>query len=270
MISREKDDRSADELTCIWTLAGVLSYRLCECDYNCEQCELYRVLSSGPLDQVRLDATSRGASTGRHPCADEPPGLATHLSHLLAGCRVFLDRPYLPPHFWLRRESDGNSGAVVQAGIDSSLLNLLRPIRRIVATGRGIRLERGQPCGWIARPNMAITLRMPIAGDVVESNAGDPPTAIPGESASELGWLLRIRPPEDLDTLPGLIRGEQTLMWYADRLRVVKEFLREAMAPRGAVPLGELLADGGEAQPCLEDVLGSSAFYDLVARIARS
>ncbi len=268
MVSRDETQRPTDELPCIWSLAGVLSYRLCDCGYDCEGCELYRVLSSGRLDRGSIDP-----GPGRGGCSDpadarEASSLGAYLAHVLSGCRVYLDRPYLPPHFWLQRETGHASGETVRAGLDGSLLSLLRPIRRIVATGRGIRLERGQPCGWIARAHMAITLRMPIAGEVVESN----PRTRSGPGGVSIGddnWLLRIDPSEDLDTVPGLVRGEQTLIWYADRLRVVKEYLRDAIGPGGA-GLGELMADGGMAQSCLEDVLGAAAFSAMVGRIARS
>ena len=39
---------AADEaLPCIWAEAGVLSYRLCDRRYECEQCPLFTALSGG-------------------------------------------------------------------------------------------------------------------------------------------------------------------------------------------------------------------------------
>ncbi len=257
-----------NELPCIWALSGVLSYRLCECNYDCEHCELYRVLSGRVTPSPYTEAAGAGSTLEQpRPCAEETPALTAHLAHLLADCRVYLDRPYRPPHFWLRELSDGTD--LIEAGLDASLLNILKPIRRVVTTGRGIRLERDQPCGWIARAHMAVTLRMPIAGEVVDTNRIETAGPRPGPTAGDGTWLLRIRPSEDLASGPALIRGEETLAWYADRLRVVKEYLRRAVSAEVEDQLGSLMADGGAPQHCLEDVLGSAAFAELISRIAR-
>jgi glycine cleavage system H lipoate-binding protein len=267
MESPENRHQLDSELPCIWALSGVLSYRLCECNYDCEHCELYRVLSGRVTPSPYTEAAGTGSAVEHSlPCGEETPGLTAHLAHLLTDCRVYLDRAYRPPHFWLRELSGGTG--LVEAGLDASLLNILKPIRRVVTTGRGIRLERDQPCGWIARAHMAVTLRMPIAGEVVDTNPLETPGPHARQAAGDGTWLLRIRPSEDLESVPALIRGEETLAWYADRLRVVKEYLRRA-ASDGDTSLGSLMADGGAPQHCLEDVLGSAAFAELISRIAR-
>jgi len=254
-----------EELPCIWVLSGVLSYRLCDRDYECDGCELHHALSGEGRASCH-HAEGQSPESIHIPDAASPSGQAgSHLSHLLSGCRLYLDRPYRPPHFWLA-ETDTD---VVTVGLDGSLLRILRPIRRIVSPGPGLYLERDQPCGWIAREHLAVPLKMPIAGEVVETNVAhaevDDPCRLPeGED-----WLFRVRPAEPLDNVSGIVRAEDTLAWYADRLRIVKQAILEALGVLGESAVGPVLADGGAPQTSLERVLGKLAFEDLIARIAR-
>ena len=95
-----------EELPCIWVLSGVLSYRLCDRNYECDGCELYHALSGeGRASCHHAEGTSPGSIDSLD--AASPSGQAnSHLSHLLAGCRLYLDRPYRPPHFWLTETED--------------------------------------------------------------------------------------------------------------------------------------------------------------------
>jgi glycine cleavage system H protein len=252
-----------EELPCIWVLSGVLSYRLCDRNYECDGCELYHALSGeGRATCHHAEGTSPGSIDTLD--AASPSGQAnSHLSHLLAGCRLYLDRPYRPPHFWLTETEDD----LVTVGLDGSLLRMLSPIRRVVSPGPGLYLERDQPCGWIAREHMAVPLKMPIAGEVVETNSAfaeaDEPCRLPdGED-----WLFRVRPAESVESGSGIVCAEDTLAWYADRLRTVKQAILQSLSVPEGSTVGPVLADGGAPQPSLERVLGKRGFEDLIARI---
>lgn len=51
-------ETTADSLPCIWMSAGLLSYRLCDREYDCEHCPLDAALRGAPppppADRVRL------------------------------------------------------------------------------------------------------------------------------------------------------------------------------------------------------------------------
>lgn len=256
--------RPEEELPCIWVLSGVLSYHLCDRNYECDGCELYHALSGeGRASCHHAEGTSPGSIDILDSAS--PSGQASsHLSHLLAGCRLYLDRPYRPPHFWLTETEDN----LVTVGLDGSLLRMLSPIRRVVSPGAGLCLDRDQPCGWIAREHMAIPLKMPIAGEVVETNAtfaaADEPCRLPDGD----DWLFRVRPAESLEAVSGLVSSEDTLAWYADRLRTVKHAILQSLSIPDGSTVGPVLADGGARLSSLESVLGTRAFEELIAAIA--
>ena len=251
-----------DELPCVWVLSGVLNYHICDRNYDCEGCELYAALSGGRRGQ---DMPYGSEVPGEVPREATPAGqVSAHLAHLLAGCRLYLDRPYRPPHFWLDPAGEGP----VTVGLDGALIRMLRPIRRVVTPGVGLYLERDQPCGWIARDHIAVPLRMPTAGEVVETN----PTFAEAEEPCRLpegsDWLFRVRPAEPLEKVPGVVGAEETLAWYADRMRTVRHSILNAVSGPEVHTVGPALADGGEARATLEEVLGREAFKALIKRIA--
>lgn len=244
------------EPPCVWMMAGVLDYRLCDRAYECEGCELFHALTSGGPRPGRI-----GAPAPERSHANAPAGTANasrswteeqvtaHLCHLLGDCQLYLDRWYRPPHFWLLQEGNGE----VRAGLAGHLLRMLRPIDRIVTPGVGLALRRGQPCGWIAHDGMAVSLAMPISGVVVEVSDAQP-------------WLFRVEPSESLAEIAELVRGEELLLWYLDIIRTLKRYLREAIASPAGESLGATMADGGET-PCLEAVLGRGRFERLLSEI---
>lgn len=266
MRSATRSCRGEGPLPCIWVLAGVLSYRLCDRAYECEGCELFHALSGGGSRPGSRKSTAPQSARefGREATiAWREEQVASHLHHVLRDCPLYLDRYYRPPHFWLETGKDDD----LTVGLAGHLLRILHPIDRIVTPDVGLRLDRDQPCGWIARRGMAIPLLMPVSGvvrAVNEAACGDRA----GQETGSDDWLFRLQPSEALESVAGLLRGEEMLLWHLDNIRTLKSYLREAVASPSEEALGPLLADGGVRQPGLEDVLGTSRFRELVEAIA--
>lgn len=254
-----------EEPPCIWVLAGVLSYRLCDRGYDCEHCELYHALRG----EAHLPAVTRRAA---EPEEDEglPPAEAAlrdqvglHLRRLFAGCKLYLDRRYSPGHFWL--EARGPREALL--GLDGQVLRLLYPIDEIVVPHAGVHLRRGEACGWVLRGRLAVPLNAPVSG-TVEAVNGDYLQAVKaGDAAFGDEWLLRLTLDTELDDGEELYRAEEMLSFHLRKLRIVKEYLREALAHAAGGPLGPTLADGGTLQLNLEEVLGRERYERLVHEV---
>jgi glycine cleavage system H protein len=250
------------ELPCIWVLAGVLSYRLCDRNYDCENCELYHVLhgsrhpgaSAGVLDDGFADPSEAATETL----------IGSYICRLTAGCDLHLDRPYSPCHFWLQR----TQGEQVVLGLDGHLLRLLYPVEHITVPRVGTVLKRGEPCGSIARGRVALPLCAPLAGEVKAINdVYIERLNTRGAANGGDDWLLSLKASEDPDTVPGLYRGEQTLTWYLRKIQLLKRHLREAAACAVDTAVGVTMSDGGEPNLNLEQVLGRERFETLVAEM---
>ncbi|UCF20625.1 MAG: hypothetical protein JSU87_04220 [Gemmatimonadota bacterium] len=256
-----------EELPCIWTLAGVLQYRLCDRGYACEDCELFHALR-GRRSLSGMDSEDLGKPSGARPGPDlERAGedlVGAYLSRLTAGCELHLDRPYCHSHFWLQ-QIDGDR---VRLGLDGHLLRVLYPIDDITLPHVGVLLKRGEPCGWITRGRLAIPLEAPLSGEVdaVNQTYVDEVRRHGGPNGGE-EWLLRLEAYEDIETAPGLYRGEDALLWHLRTLKLLKRYLREALATSQDSEVGLTLTDGGAANINVEQVLGREAFETLVGEM---
>lgn len=247
------------ELTCIWVLAGVLSYRLCDRNYECEYCELYHALQGSRGPERGVGSPVNGLSDATEPEIERLIG--SYICRLTAGCELHLDRPYSPCHFWLQR----TQGEQVVLGLDGHLLRILYPVEHIAVPQVGSQLKRGERCGWITRGRVALPLRAPIAGEVEAVNkAYVEQVNARGTANGGDDWLLNLKTSEDPDTVPGLYRGEQTLTWYLRRIQLLKRYLREAAATGVDATVGVTMSDGGEPNLNLEQVIGRERFETLV------
>lgn len=259
------------EPPCIWVLAGVLSYRLCDRSYECEGCELFHALSGGVHTGRSVDASrsrpglySEGPGTRADPVSWTEEQVTSYLDHVLGDCRLYLDRHYRPPHFWLLDEGEGK----VRVGLAAHVRRILNPIEQIVVPCVGLHFDRDQPCGWITRHGMAISLSMPISGRVCSVNEA---SLDRGEACPDHGepWLFRIEASEALSDVEDLVRGEHMLLWYIDSIGTLKRYVREALASPPVEKVGRLMADGGEPESCLADVLGRARFERLLDELIR-
>ncbi len=256
----------SEELPCIWVLAGVLSYRLCDRNYECEQCELFHALrghGSGAAGASEYLPADEAAELEPAQVAVEDQ-VNNYVSRLIEGCELHLDRPYTAGHFWLK--DAGADG--VTAGLDGHVMRLLQPVDDVVAPRVGVLLRRGEPCGWIVRGRLTIPLDTPIAGEVVSVNQAYLEQVRSGTVSGDGDeWLLRLSPHESPDAVPNVYQGDRTLVWFLRKIRLLKRALREVVALEGQATLGPTLADGGATNINVEQVLGRARFEALVDRL---
>lgn len=249
------DVRSSTGLPCVWMSAGVLSYRLCDREYECERCPLFLALRGGTTPAPRDDELGCDP-----PVLEDPVG--KYLAALGSGCTLHLDRAYTPEGLWLMPEASGE----LVVGLDDYTLRLLQPVDGIMLPRAGVWLGHAAPCAWLNRGRLAVALRAPLAGEVTEVHP-DPALRIPlaGNHADQR-WWFKIRPHEPLDEAGGLMHNESLLTWFLTRVRAVHQELDTVMADgRGTV--GVTMHDGGIPNFNLEIVLGRERFHALVGML---
>src|SRR3990172_8942699 len=156
---RPDADRAPPELPCVWVTAGVLSYRPCDREYDCEGCPLYQALCGGGAGGA---ATGGAAASFAAPAGGDDP-VNRYLTDLGSGCALHLGRPYSAEGLWMASEPAGT----LRIGLDDYTLRLLQPIDDLVLPRVGVWLRHGAPCALVNRGRLAIALRCPIAGEVV-------------------------------------------------------------------------------------------------------
>jgi len=249
------------DLPCIWVQAGVLSYRLCDREYQCERCELFHALRSDPLRLRggRPATAARAAADSETRNGDER--IRVFMSHFLAGCRIDLNRSYSPSHFWVQMLDDE-----WHLGLDGFARRVLDPIDQMIVPEVGASLRCGEPCAWARRSGSVMPLSSPVGGTVVAANPTclDSTVTVTGEPIDDL-WMLRVNPSDELGVL---FRDEQILLWLSAQIGAVRQRVAEALdASDRKTGLGATLADGGTIEMNLERVLGPKRFEALAREL---
>lgn len=223
---------------CLWMTAGLLSYRLCDRDFDCERCPLDAALRGEPLP----------AGEG------EPPPVATPV--------VFPpDRRYTSGHLWL--QGGGATGAAVRVGLDGLAAALLGP-PRAVRLRPDAEIAEGEPlcelelAAGVAALGAPVVCRSPRLNPALASTPGLAALSPYGD-----GWLLEadagaIEPPELLDAPAARRLASHDLRHF--RRRIALELLSEA-------EVGATLADGGTLLTDLRRILGARRYLTLVREL---
>ena len=172
-----------EALPCIWMTAGLVSYKLCDMEFECERCP--------------FDASIRG---GR-PVTDRLEG-----SSVTSKWEFRPDRYYDRFHGWIQPLD----GAEIRYGLDVFAGHMLSHANSIVLPPIHTRLYKGRLACWILDAAEVVPLRSPVTGNVSQMNleVQQNPSLI-CSSPYDKGWLLEISCDEAPDSQQSLLNAEQ-------------------------------------------------------------
>jgi len=225
---------------CIWMTAGVVSYRLCDREYDCDHCPLDAALrSAGPTEEAN-----------DLPC----PSLRDYRT----------DRRYHEAHTWAQPLEEGR----VRCGIDAFAARLLHPVHSVILPALDSRVQQGQAGCWMATDTELLPLRSPLSGSVVARNGllRDSPDLVTS-SPYEEGWLYELTCSREAEQRL-LLEAEASRRLSVKQFRQLREQAERAAArDRGGV--GPTLPDGGSPLVDLRRVLGPRRYLRLVLSFLR-
>jgi glycine cleavage system H lipoate-binding protein len=210
---------------CIWMAAGVLSYRLCDREFDCDRCLVDRALREGssPSMKETVIEPARLASTAAAPS--------------ISGLRFSRASFYHPSHLWVRVEE----GGTVRIGIDDLARRLLGRVDEIGVPPLDATLRLEQKALSFRGDAGDIDLPTPISGTILARN--EELLADPGKlqrTPHHEVWLVRARPHRLQEDLSGLFYGHRVVNW----LRAELDKVRDRLLASQAVEVGSL-PDGG-------------------------
>ena len=152
---------------CVWMWAGLLTYRLCDRDYQCVGCAV--------------------DSLFRSPAGREVSERQTAEPEQLQGFPRAVDRFHDSQHLWLRVLPEGQ----VQIGLDPMAARLLRSAAEFQLPRVGSHLRRGDEAFRVRIDGGNVSFASPVTGHVVRCHS-----IAPGRVRSALdrpysrGWML--------------------------------------------------------------------------------
>ncbi len=235
--SRSIGSSSGESHPCVWMSAGLVAFKLCDRDFDCEHCP--------------FDLAMRGVSAERR--APVAPAALPRLE--FPG-----DRRYHPAHTWAQSACPGK----VRIGIDAFAAHVVGRIAGLILPSAHTPVKRGGIAAWLVEGNDLLPLRSPVSGTIVGRNsvALQQPAVVGSDPYGE-GWLLDVAVPGDLDlTVELLTAGEIHDLANSHSERID----RRVRARLGDRPrdVGPTAADGGEPASDARRILGEERYRRLI------
>jgi glycine cleavage system H protein len=220
--------------------AGILSYQLCDREFDCDHC---------PLDQaMRMHFARESGQAARRA---EAPAASNTEQYL-----------YSREHCWVRPGEEGS----VRVGLEPAFASLLVDPKAIALPTVGERVSPRESCCWIILPGGTIPIRPPVAGRILSTNARitDEPHELCSHPVTR-GWLFEIQT-EGGPIEEHLMYNDVACRIYAADMARFKDSLTATLGGE-ADPVGLTMADGGQVYRDVSALLGPKRYAELVRKL---
>ena len=195
------------EKRCVWMELGMVAYKICDRDFQCETC---------PLD-IGLRGDNDAADTSL-PALARPqevhPLRSALLSRMVQPLR-WTNRFFHPRHFWLQMLNQERC----RVGFDLIAASIIGSIEQIELPKSGDRIEQDKPCGSFIKQGREFGILAPVTGEVTAVNESltSWPNRLQLEPMEE-GWLFEVKPESLRSELSGFRRGSKLWSWYVNEI----------------------------------------------------
>lgn len=263
---KEKPFDSDAQNRCIWMTAGVVSFKLCPLNYDCEHCDFDKAMRS----QVRSRKMSSKIKRHRPETPAQSETLRRSSSDLKKTLLFFtfsvgeLDQGlYLhPSHLWVRRIE----GQKWRVGVDKLLAYILPPPTKLELDDLNKDVFQDQVFGKILTQAGTVFLTVPISGRLVQKNSrlAQHPELVQQDPDGE-GWLAMIewfQKQSELEKCYSGLAGKRFLEEEAQHLKFL-------LKHRGIEvdQIGNTLRDGGVDIKYLHQVLPAEVCRKLAGEL---
>jgi glycine cleavage system H lipoate-binding protein len=231
--------------------AGVLSYQLCDRQFDCERC---------PIDQA-MRVHDRCAIDDLDRRAEAQPTTAT----IDEGLRD--DRLYSRNHCWvMRRESVPGTGILARVGLEPGLAAALLAPRAVVQRELGAAVERGNSHLWIVTEGGTFGVAAPMSGVLQTTNEAvhDHPHLL-GARPQDEGWLYALYVSADSNEFETLMCADAARSAYeVDSLRLREELRKATHTKQGSA---DLATKSASALRTIADALGAQRYFAILRQV---
>jgi len=255
------------ELKCVWMTAGVLTYKLCRYNMQCETCLLDRELRNLPLSSSPGPTPSQA---GRNGCSPEDAGSALSQGEFLGEGDSRSDIKgsllYHPGHTWVKVEKADE----VRVGLDCFLRKIVGPVHVVVLPLPGRRCHRGENLCSLIQENGILHIVCPVSGTVLSVNQKlkDQPDLVTQDPLGE-GFLLTLKPKNLQQDQACLLFGEAALSWYQKEWERLKNMVVSELH-HGQESVGMTMQDGGIKLKDIKAFVDPERYVQLLSTFLRS
>jgi len=257
------------ELKCVWMTAGMLTYKLCKYDLQCERCPLdWELRNISPSPTFDLTASREGKSIDSGG-AGLPLGEKDRPGEEFLGEDLFRSDIkgsffYHPGHTWIKVEKADE----VRVGLDCFIGRMIGKVNVIVLPLSGTRCRRGENLCSIIQEEGILNIVFPLSGSVLSVNQTleDQPDLISKDPMGD-GFLLTLKPKNLQRDQPYLFSGESALSWYRKELERFKATMISEF--NGQERIGMTMQDGGIKLGDIKKIVAPERYTRLVGAFLR-
>lgn len=234
------------EARCFWMTAGVLSYQLCDRNYECETCLLDIALrgerGKQHLNRIHADVRARDISSAS---------------------KLNPDMLYSPNHYWIQTIHD----QYLRVGFEPMFAGVLHSLRGIVLPSCGQPVTGYQPAGWILFSHGTLPVHSPVNGRIIAVNTEllSNPQLMPKSPAKD-GWIFELIPESGKQYKENLLSADRADVEYKKDLRSFHDALT-GMLHNNAASVGPTLMDGGTPLDDIPEIIGPEKYLDAVKSV---
>jgi glycine cleavage system H protein len=244
------------DVKCIWMSTGIVDYKLCENNSDCDNCEFYKKMRATFSEEYIYGYEQM-------PKAEEilnSDGYRKIIHSIVNNYKFKNDYSYYSKNLWIKTTNNKE----VKIGINSFLGNLLPKNVSVVMPVVGNVVKQGHPVFWLNSGNNIITVKSPLSGIVksVNSKLIDFPNQISDDN-SELSWIFTLKTTNIEKEKNRLYSYKEITTSVAkDAEKLENRLLESIMSSYSGA--GSTMADGGIINSNLCDIFGESRYLELI------
>jgi glycine cleavage system H protein len=260
------------ELKCVWMTAGLLFYKLCKYDFQCEKCpldwELRNLSFTPPFNSIAPQEGENMTSTKIGPTSPwERDRMREEL--LKEDLSVFNIKEslfYHPGHTWIKVEKADE----VRVGLDCFLGRVIGEVKVVILPSPGSWGLQGENLCSIINEEGILNTIFPISGFILSVNPKlkDQPELITRDPLGD-GFLLTLKPNHFQRDQKYLFCGEAALSWYRKEWERFKKVAVSELQ-LGEERLGMTMQDGEINIGDVKKMINPEQYIQLISTFLRN
>ncbi len=257
---------------CIWVDAGLVSYKLCDREFECEACPFDQIMRQETLRTLKPPLKSGGApqksdkSENHLSNKEDIAGLVNDLLNPLSIETLPAGQCYSRNHLWLKKIEEKR----YRLGLDGYAASLFQDALTVILPRVGASSIRNAPIAWLVLEDGTIAVRSALEGDVLRVNfqLSESPEMIKSDPYNT-GWICELALNENSLSNSSWMEREAAKDFYRDEFSQSVLTIMSGLEHRSN-EVGKTMADGGRRTKTIEDLLGPKAYISFLKSMLSS
>ena len=257
------------ELKCVWMTAGLVAYKLCEQEYDCEFCTFNEAFLGerkfltigqaieGSNDSIETIKTTPDIFEELDKAAYEKVLVENFLKDIF-DFKIEKDFLYYYNHTWIEKNNE-----YVKIGVDDFLCKFITKIKQIIIPPKSTFLSRDHPFCWIIEEFGTIPIVSPLSGNILSLNENlfENPE-LPLIDPYSKGWFIMLKPKDFQNEKEFLFSYEDGIKEFKNNFLILKQRFTNELFKHLKIEGKSILADK-KGLIGLKKIIGQKRFFEI-------